>query len=134
MSFSIGWFILLTSILGFWRVKRWERGILASRRNANPASEISTNGSVVSQIERSLGLGGIARLDLIRQGFGFGRRSRENDDAVVHTPRVEQSEVAASDAQETDAMLPTESNDTHVRAAMEQERTLRTALRESSFL
>ncbi|KAF8573538.1 hypothetical protein K439DRAFT_1399704 [Ramaria rubella] len=24
---SVGWFVLLTSLLGFWRVKRWERGI-----------------------------------------------------------------------------------------------------------
>ena len=32
-SFS-GWFILLTSLLGFWRVKRWERGILSSQDEA----------------------------------------------------------------------------------------------------
>jgi hypothetical protein len=27
---TIGWFILLTSVLGFWRVKRWERSMLAA--------------------------------------------------------------------------------------------------------
>jgi hypothetical protein len=37
---TVGWFILLTSLLGFWRVKRWERSILAS----TPA-EASTAGT-----------------------------------------------------------------------------------------
>ena len=36
-----GWFILLTSLLSFWRVKRWERGILASQ----PPSTLPAPGS-----------------------------------------------------------------------------------------
>ncbi|KIJ56705.1 hypothetical protein M422DRAFT_22866 [Sphaerobolus stellatus SS14] len=32
---TVGWFILLTSVLSFWRVKRWERSIVAS----NPPEE-----------------------------------------------------------------------------------------------
>lgn len=47
---TIGWFLLLTSSLGFWRVKRWERSILSShasnssssfRRHARTQSEIA---------------------------------------------------------------------------------------------
>ena len=35
---SLGWFVLLTSVLGFWRVKRWERGI----RQANVPPPVPT--------------------------------------------------------------------------------------------
>ena len=30
MLMTIGWFLLITSVLGFWRVKRWERGVQQS--------------------------------------------------------------------------------------------------------
>ncbi|KAH7887632.1 hypothetical protein F5I97DRAFT_1966169 [Phlebopus sp. FC_14] len=36
---TAGWFLLLTSSLGFWRVKRWERSILAS--NSSSSAETS---------------------------------------------------------------------------------------------
>ncbi|KAF9653399.1 hypothetical protein BDM02DRAFT_3232405 [Thelephora ganbajun] len=32
---TVGWFILLTSVLSYWRVKRWERSILASSDTVN---------------------------------------------------------------------------------------------------
>jgi len=38
---TIGWFILLNSLLGFWRIKRWERSILASHQ-APPSSATTT--------------------------------------------------------------------------------------------
>lgn len=31
---TIGWFLLITSSVGFWRVKRWERSILASHTSS----------------------------------------------------------------------------------------------------
>jgi len=37
---TIGWFILLTSTLSFWRVKRWERSIMAS----TPAESLPDDG------------------------------------------------------------------------------------------
>jgi len=40
---TIGWFILLTSILSFWRVKHWERGIIASHRENSPQSTAPTS-------------------------------------------------------------------------------------------
>jgi len=35
---TIGWFLLLTSSLGFWRVKRWERSILASHASSSSSA------------------------------------------------------------------------------------------------
>lgn len=59
-----GWFILLNSLLGFWRIKRWERSILESHRE-NPAAPIPMPGStseaegrstLSSHFERTFGL------------------------------------------------------------------------------
>jgi hypothetical protein len=33
----IGWFLFLSSMLGFWRVKRWERGILRAQPHQDRA-------------------------------------------------------------------------------------------------
>jgi hypothetical protein len=75
---TIGWFILLTSVLGFWRVKRWERGVLASQReNPGAPPPQSTNNPFISQFERGFGLRGMTRGDLFRTGFGFPRHDTE---------------------------------------------------------
>ncbi|KAI9512202.1 hypothetical protein F5148DRAFT_1164767 [Russula earlei] len=42
---TIGWFILLTSLLSFWRVKRWERNILASQRESSVAGRDAAGSS-----------------------------------------------------------------------------------------
>lgn len=42
---SVGWFILLTSLLGYWRVKRWERGI-RNANNAEPSVAAGTSSGV----------------------------------------------------------------------------------------
>lgn len=54
---TVGWFILLTSVLGFWRVKRWERGILASNRSPDgTASNSDTTRGLLSSFEGVVGL------------------------------------------------------------------------------
>ncbi|KAF7332038.1 hypothetical protein MKEN_00084200 [Mycena kentingensis (nom. inval.)] len=73
---TIGWFILLTSVLGFWRVKRWERGVLVSHRE-NPGAAAPPVSAGLFHFERGFGLRGISQSDFIRQGFGFGRTSEE---------------------------------------------------------
>jgi len=40
---SAGWFILITSFLGYWRVKRWERGIRQASEPAAMPSERDRN-------------------------------------------------------------------------------------------
>jgi hypothetical protein len=75
---SSGWFILLTSLLNFWRVKRWERNILASQRETTVSGRDAAGQSpflsvhlnrFVSVPMRDMG-------SLLRTGLGFSRRSR----------------------------------------------------------
>ncbi|KAI0832473.1 hypothetical protein BC628DRAFT_1485897 [Trametes gibbosa] len=71
---TIGWFILLTSVLGFWRVKRWERGILSSQEEVPAAAtpeEQARSAAIIRSIERAFGLHGLADGSLLRAGFGF---------------------------------------------------------------
>ena len=77
----IGWFLLLTSLLSFWRVKRWERGILSSQEDA-PAQatpeEHARSAAIIHSIERAFGLHGLADGSLLRTGLGFpGAEHRE---------------------------------------------------------
>ncbi|KAH7930745.1 hypothetical protein BV22DRAFT_1078559 [Leucogyrophana mollusca] len=51
---TIGWFILLTSALGFWRVKRWEQGILASAGSGAGSMDVSGSGEERSSVDGSL--------------------------------------------------------------------------------
>ena len=86
-SFS-GWFILLTSLLGFWRVKRWERGILSSQDEAPAPStpeERARSAAIIHSIERVFGLQGLADGSLLRQGLGF-------PGAMHHEIEVEEEE------------------------------------------
>ena len=50
---TIGWFIFMTSVLGYWRVKRWETSIAAS--NVQPATEDQQHESeLLSNLQASL--------------------------------------------------------------------------------
>jgi hypothetical protein len=49
-----GWFLLLSSLLGFFRVKRWERSIRAARAPASPSGE-ATGWQHISEISRNIG-------------------------------------------------------------------------------
>ncbi|TFK82372.1 hypothetical protein K466DRAFT_556671 [Polyporus arcularius HHB13444] len=77
---TIGWFILLTSLLGYWRVKRWERGILSSQ-DETPATatpeERARSAAIIHSIERVFGLQGLADGSLLRQGLSFPGAARE---------------------------------------------------------
>ena len=87
VTLSIGWFILLTSLLSFWRVKRWERGILAAQPAAAalpiPASaQASTSDNTSANIL-------IARFGMFRSGLGLGaypgapRQGEEEEDPLA---------------------------------------------------
>ena len=65
MSFllmTVGWFVLLTAVLGFWRVKRWERSVRqAAYEAAHPRppptpEEIAREQAVIQSIEQAFGL------------------------------------------------------------------------------
>jgi hypothetical protein len=57
---TLGWFILITSFLGFWRVKRWERGVQQSvmaEREPTP-EELMRDAQVIRNIQYAFGLNG----------------------------------------------------------------------------
>jgi len=131
---TIGWFVLLTSLLGFWRVKRWERGVLVAQRDSSAPTQ--RNPGFVSQLESSFSLRGISRIELLRQGFGFSRRSRQEDDEVL---RAEEGEPQHT-PREIDPMISTDSSAPEWRRvtpnpqALESERQLRRHLYEAGFI
>lgn len=58
---TIGWFLLITSFLGFWRVKRWQRGVQASvvaaERERDPTPEdLARNAQVLRNLEQAFGI------------------------------------------------------------------------------
>ncbi|KDR83610.1 hypothetical protein GALMADRAFT_54847 [Galerina marginata CBS 339.88] len=137
---TVGWFVLLTSLLGFWRVKRWERGILASRGDGHApgtASRTNPGVAIVSQLESSFGLRGLSRADLFRQGFGFGTsRHNEDDEATRAVLRAEEGDSPHS-SRETDPMISLDPADPNSRAiiqAFANERRLQRDLREAGLL
>ncbi|KAH9938607.1 uncharacterized protein B0H18DRAFT_967953 [Fomitopsis serialis] len=89
---TIGWFVLLTSLLGFWRVKRWERGILSSQQESPSQRHVNgpANGTLIHSLERALGINGLADGSLIRTGFGLERPgAREGDlEAEIAIERI----------------------------------------------
>ena len=140
----IGWFILLTSLLGFWRVKRWERGILASQQDHSnvPANTQLSRGAFLSRLEHTFSLRGTSRADLFRRGFGFGPRRNPNSEEQqsVLLARAEEGDVREGDreALETDLMIPVDPNDPQrsrqIAEALANERRLQADLRSAGLL
>lgn len=75
---SLGWFILLTSLLNFWRVKRWERNILASQRETTVSGRDAAGQSQVlsMHLQRFVSVPMRDMGSLLRTGLGFSRRGR----------------------------------------------------------
>lgn len=98
-------------MLGYWRVKRWERGIYASqqRDSSRPVvTEQSRGASGLGRFEHIFTLRGVSRVDLFRQGFGFGRtREQESDRELA---RTEEGDGDVIDSAETDLMIPVDPN------------------------
>jgi len=79
---TIGWFILLTSLLSFWRVKRWERNILASQRETSVSSRAAAGQSSHAfsmRIHRFMGAPVRDMSSLVLTGLGLSRRFRGAD-------------------------------------------------------
>lgn len=67
MLMTLGWFLLITSFLGYWRVKRWERGVQRSvestaerereREPREPSPEdLARNAQVLRNLEQAFGI------------------------------------------------------------------------------
>ncbi|EIN10407.1 hypothetical protein PUNSTDRAFT_125276 [Punctularia strigosozonata HHB-11173 SS5] len=68
---TVGWFVLLTSLLGFWRVKRWEAGILASPAASSAPAASSQPRHPLARVFDVPGLSG--RASLLSRGLGLDR-------------------------------------------------------------
>ena len=80
--FLSGWFILLTSLLSFWRVKRWERNILASQRETSvPGRAAAGQSSHAFSMHMHRFMGAPVRdmSSLVLTGLGLSRRHRGAD-------------------------------------------------------
>ncbi|KDQ29324.1 hypothetical protein PLEOSDRAFT_1064105 [Pleurotus ostreatus PC15] len=157
---TVGWFILLTSLLGFLRVKRWERGILNSQQNTSttPAAPTTFRFPLFPQVERNFGFSGFERMDLLRRGLGLGSRQQPNDideeSEVLAANQTRRTEEGSNDvprnprhgedggrddddddATELDMMIPLDSNRViTVREAIERDRRLQADLREAGLI
>lgn len=78
-----GWFILLTSLLTFWRVKRWERNILASQRETTVSGRDAAGQSHVlsTHLHRFVNVPMRDMGSLLRNGLGLSRRSRGDSES-----------------------------------------------------
>lgn len=133
LSAISGWFILLTSLLGFWRVKRWERGILTPQRPAAPrtAEESTRDQVLIANIEDIFGFATLSRGDL-RAGLGFGSRTRDSErEYVVH----ETDAAGRTGESEREPMIPIEESESGAeRELRENDRRIRDALEASGLL
>lgn len=91
--YTSGWFVLLTSVLGFYRVKRWERSILASQQRE--ASPPGTAAPTTAASEDAFAIRGMSRIDLLRSGFGLSPRQRERENSE-ETRRLARTEDGAN--------------------------------------
>jgi len=137
---TVGWFILLTSVLGFWRVKRWERGILASQRESSTTPQSTStarNVPMVSRIEQVFGIRGGSRGDLFRQGFGFRwLHLQEEDESTRAVISAEEGEAArVRDTHTTSPPGGPQHSSTAAHApVLSREARLERALEEAGFL
>jgi len=81
---TLGWFLLLSSIIGFWRVKRWE---ITIRAPATPPStdEIQRDLNVRRGLEEAFGL---------TFGAPPGQQARDEQGSLVETPEQDDARLA----------------------------------------
>ena len=136
----LGWFILLTSLLSFWRVKRWERGILQS----TPASSLPAPGTSSSRASSAL----LSRLNMLRTGLGFRRADAtvgEYPGAALHqfdrdplAPPADAHDETEEERERNEYIIPIDPNDPEatdrLARAYAEEARLQRALRAAGLL
>lgn len=129
---SKGWFILLTSLLGFWRVKRWERGILASQREPSTSAHASEARSLTlfPRLEQVFGLRGVPGASSTNDR----NRTQDEDEAVVRAENGQGRIVVATTQHPPLPLDPTNAErNRQVLRAIEHEHRLRTELRNAGL-
>ena len=130
----VGWFILLTSLLSFWRVKHWERGIISSQReNAPPSATPATPQPTTINILSLLSFPGSSRSTHLHQGVGLG--SARTDSREREYDRSESNDRL--DLAERALMIPVGTDPATVRNAegtLRNERQLQADLRAAGLI
>jgi len=117
--------------VGFWRIKRWERGIVASQREVAPVltpEESTRDTGVVSQFEHAFGLGSLTRSDVMH-GLGLGQRARERERDEEEGAEQEEMEGMMDDAESESTQRAR-----RVQVALAHEARLQDALRAAGLL
>ncbi|KIY49330.1 hypothetical protein FISHEDRAFT_72665 [Fistulina hepatica ATCC 64428] len=130
---TVGWFILLTSVLGFWRVKRYERGIISSQASPDTSAPPSTTRD--NAILNQLGQAFVSR-GLSRPGFtSFFSRQNGEDEVVWDMRRVEEGNV--QDMAEAEQLIAQEQDPERAMRLAEviaNERRLQEQLRQAGLI
>lgn len=119
---TAGWFLLLTSAFGFWRVKRWERGIISS------SSSTTTSQPAADEETR--------RQSLFERLGVFRVPARSGTDGLERVPsHVDDDVVGRDTALEMQSLAPTDPDRARrIREAIERERRLCEDLRAAGLL
>ena len=112
---DIGWFLLLTSILGFWRVKRWERSILSTQSDSSapspPSTTIDTSrhaSTLAMRFEQTFGLRGFNGA-FIRQGLGLPGPAAPDSHTLFDAAEEEEDQTPAD--MRGEYVIPLDSNE-----------------------
>jgi len=89
---TLGWFLLLSSLVGFWRIKHWESSIRASSAAAGPISPeaMERNLAIRRNIERVFGFGGDEESSDVRVARG---RVRNEDVPNLNEAELEEARL-----------------------------------------
>jgi len=125
----------LTSILGFYRVKRWERSIIANHQAREPPTASTTAPSASSALESSFSLRGMSRIELLRSGLGFHsqdrRQSEETIAIMTNDSREDPVEPSGAFVIEMD---PNDPRIGEAVAAVDRERNIYNSLRNANLI
>lgn len=120
----IGWFILLTSVLSYWRVKRWERSILVS---SDAGTSTPSENPLSRRLLAAFGQG------MLRHGFSLSREEDPNSSASAAVS----AETAARMGQggnSTELGIPSADPDVRLARAWAEEARLQNDLRAAGLM
>jgi hypothetical protein len=121
---TAGWFLLLTSAFGFWRVKRWERGIISSSGSTTSQPTADEETRRQSLFERL----GVFRVPTRTGSPGADGPERESS-------HVGDDVIGRDTALEMQSLVPTDPDHARrIRDAIERERRLCEDLRAAGLL
>jgi len=105
---TIGWFVLLTSVLGFWRVKRYEASIISSQALPTTAAAVPSTPTTApsSSFLRNFNIQALSGSSLFRHGMALSSDWGDSPGARARArERAQDSEEGDGDNDEESPML-----------------------------